>query len=82
MEGLPAYGGSPPPLDQVDPAFACTFTEKEHGPKLDKGLDLSHLWEGVCAQVQRLFTKFWDVFADKGLFVPVKDYEWCVFIWY
>ena len=64
-----------PSLDQVDPAFQCTFIKKEHGPKLDKELRLSHLLIGVCAQVSQLFIKYWDVFIDKGLFVPIKDYE-------
>ena len=76
-EGLSAYGGSLPPLDQVDPALSCTFNEKEHGPKLDKEVDIFHLLEGVGVQVRQLFTKYWDVLAHKGLFVPVKVYK-CV----
>ena len=59
----------------MGPAFQCTFIEKEHGPTLDKELDLLHLSVGVRAQIRQLFIKYWDVFADKGLFVPVKDYE-------
>ena len=62
----------------MDPAFQCTFFEKEHGPKLDKELDLSHLSVGVHVQVRMLFIKYWEVFVDKGLLVPVKDYEYII----
>ena len=55
---MSVYIGSLPPLDQVDPAFTCTFNEKEHNPKLDKELDLSHLSASVDARVWQLLNKY------------------------
>ena len=66
-----------PPLDDIDPAFRCDFIEELHGPKLDAELDLSHLPFEIKSQLCSLITQCWSVFADIGLFVPVKDYE-CV----
>ena len=74
---MSVYRGSLPPLNQVDPVFVCNFNKKEHVPKLDKELDIFHFLAGVGAQVWRLLTTYWDIFAKKGLFVSVKDYE-CV----
>ena len=42
---------------------------------LNKELNLSHLLRHVQTLVQDLVIKYWSVFADKGLFVPVKDYK-------
>ena len=66
-----------PPLDDIDPAFRCNFIDELHGPKLDAELDLSHLPVKIKSQVCSLFTQYWSMFADKGLFVPVKNYK-CV----
>ena len=59
-----------PPLDQIDPTFQCDFIEELHGPKLDAELDLSHLPVKIKSQVYNLFTQYWSVFADKGIFSP------------
>ena len=44
---------------------------------MDKHLDVSHLPSGVQTLVTALVKKYWCVFDEKGLYVPVKDYE-CV----
>ena len=64
-----------PPLDVIDPAFHSIYDEKLHGEKLAKELNLSHLPQHVQTLVQDLVIKYWSVFANKDLFVPVKDYE-------
>jgi hypothetical protein len=40
-------------------------------------LDLSHLEPHVCNRVYDLVKKYWPVFDENGVFVPVKNYE-CV----
>lgn len=66
-----------PALDDIDPAFASQYVEAQHGAKLRKELDLSHLDPTIREQVYALVQKYWSVFDDKGQHVPVKDYE-CV----
>ena len=66
---------SAPPLDDIDPAFATTYVDAIHGERLRSELDLSHLDPSIQTQVLTLIKKYWSVFDDKGLFVPVKNYE-------
>ena len=66
-----------PQLDVIDPAFHATYNEALHGDRLRKELDIGHLPQDIQTQVYALFIEFWSVFDEKGLFVPVKDYE-CV----
>ena len=66
-----------PPLNDIDPAFASPYVEAKHGERLRKELDVSHLEPSLQTAVTDLIKKYWSVFDDKGLFVPVKDYE-CV----
>jgi hypothetical protein len=42
-----------------------------------KDLDLSHLAPDLQTQIYALVVKYWSVFDDRGVFVPVKNYE-CV----
>ncbi len=40
-------------------------------------LDLSHLYPNVRGKIYALVIKYWSVLNDKGVFIPVKNYE-CV----
>ena len=64
-----------PPIDQVDDAFFDVYNESKHGEKLRSQLKIDHLQPEAQQQVIALVKKYWSVFSDKGLNVPVKDYE-------
>jgi hypothetical protein len=42
-----------------------------------RDLDLSHLDPNVRDQIYAFIIKYWSVFDEKGVFIPVKNYE-CV----
>ena len=42
-----------------------------------KDLDLSHLDSNLQEKIYAIIQKYWSVFDEKGVFVPVKNYE-CV----
>jgi hypothetical protein len=67
----------PPSLDEVDPKFFSAYDESKHGAQLKKDLDLSHLEPAVHNRIYALVKKYMSVFDNKGVFVPVKNYE-CV----
>ena len=64
-----------PPFDEIDPAFHSVYDKKLLGEKLKKELDLRHLLKHVHTLARDLIIKYWLVLADKGPFLPVKDYE-------
>ena len=64
-----------PSLDDIDPAFNIAYDEQKHGEKLKKELKISHLPPDVQELVRALVIKYWAVFDDSGLHIPVKDYE-------
>jgi hypothetical protein len=64
-------------LDKIDPHFHAVYDEKLHGEQLRNNLDLSHLEPSLRATVYGLVQKYWSVFANKGQFIPIKDYS-CV----
>lgn len=66
-----------PPLNSIDPDFNTQFNESKHGEKLRRELNLEHLEPAQREKVKQLVMKYWPVFADEGVVVPVKDYE-CV----
>ncbi len=66
-----------PPLNEVDPLFFCTYDKAKHSEQMRRDLDLSHLEPQVRARVYALVKKYWPVFDENGIFVPVKHYE-CV----
>jgi hypothetical protein len=68
----------PTPLfDKVDPAFFCAYDKSTHGEQLQKDLNLLHLKSHVCNKVYTIIQKYWSVFNDKGIFIPIKNYK-CV----
>ncbi len=66
-----------PPLDVTDSLFNFPFDEALHGERMRKDLDLSHLAADLQEQIYALIIKYWSVFDDRGVFVPVRNYE-CV----
>ena len=66
------------PLGVIDPDFHSIHDEKSHREKLNKELNLSHFPKHVQTLVRNLVINSWLFFADKGLFVPVKDYEYII----
>jgi hypothetical protein len=66
-----------PLLDEVDPEFFSAYDESKHDAHLKKDLNLSRLEPAVRNQIYALVKKHWSVFNDKGVFIPVKNYE-CV----
>ncbi len=67
----------PPPLGVVDPLFSFQYDESVHGAQLHKDLDLLHLDTDLQQTIYALIIKYWPVFLDCGVFVPVKNYK-CV----
>jgi hypothetical protein len=67
----------PPFLDKVDPLFFCKYNKAKHGEQMRRDLDPSHLKPHVCNQVYDLVKKYWPVFDENGVFIPVKNYK-CV----
>lgn len=69
----------PRPLDELDPAFADPFDEAKHGEMFRSEFQPSPLLtDEQNATLANLIKEFWCVFSEKGLFVPVKDYECCI----
>jgi hypothetical protein len=69
----------PPPLfDEVDPAFFCAYDESTHGEHLQKDLDLSHLKPHVRNKVYTIVQKYWSIFNNQGVFIPIKNYEYVI----
>ncbi len=67
-----------PDLDgPIDPSFDHPFIQEEHDAIMRKKVDLSHLDLDLQNQVYNLIREFWPVFDERGVFVPVKNYE-CV----
>lgn len=64
-------------LDDIDPRFNNAFDPARHADKLRKELQISHLSPPQQKALTDLIKKYWAVFDDDGLFIPVKDYE-CV----
>ncbi len=65
----------PPPLDMVDPTFYFPFDECLHGECLCTQLDFSHLHPSVQPKVTALVKKYWSVFDERGVWVPVWNYQ-------
>ena len=67
----------PPMLDVVDPSFSFSFGKALHGKTLRRNLDLSHLDTALQDTIYAMIRKYWAVFDNRGVFVPVKNYK-CV----
>jgi hypothetical protein len=68
----------PPPLfNEVAPAFFCAYNKSIHGERLQKDVNLLHLKPDVRDKVYAIVQKYWSVFNDKSILIPVKNYK-CV----
>ena len=66
------------PLDDIDPAFNIQFDDALHGKQFSEDFKPSPiLTDTQNQQLATLLKKYWCVFDETGLFIPVKDYE-CV----
>ncbi len=63
----------PPPFGSVDPMFLFPYDESTHGDRLREDLDLSHLDISLQQTVYALIIKYWSVFDERGVFVPVQN---------
>jgi len=61
----------------IDPSFDHPFIPDEHEETLKKKVDVSHLHLNQQTEVYDLIREFWPVFDERGVFIPVKNYE-CV----
>ena len=57
--------------------FNFPFNEALHGERMHTDLDLSHLAADLQEQIYALIIKYWSVFDDRSVFVPIRNYE-CV----
>jgi hypothetical protein len=67
----------PPPVDVPDPRFHFPYDKSIYGGRLREQLDLSHLDSSIQLAVTNLVKKYWSVFDERGVWVPVQNYE-CV----
>ena len=63
-----------PALDQEDPAFNFVYSEANHGERLSKKLNLSHLQPKHSTRLTALIKKYWCVFDERGIFVPIRHH--------
>jgi hypothetical protein len=63
--------------ESIDPSFDHPFIPEEHEEILRKKVNVSHLHPDQHTQVYDFIHEFWPVFDERGVFVPVKNYE-CV----
>jgi hypothetical protein len=67
-----------PDLDApIDPMYYSPFVAEKHEAQMHKDMDLSHLSPTLKNKLYQIIHDFWSVFDEKGVFVPVKNYE-CV----
>jgi hypothetical protein len=64
-----------PALDKDDLEFNYVFSKANHGNRLTKELDLSHLLPEQGTKLATLIKRYWCVFNDRGTFVPVRNYQ-------
>ncbi len=60
-----------PPIDVPNSQFHFTFDQSIHGAHLKEQLDLSHLDPPTQLAVINLIKKYWSVFDERGVWVPV-----------
>jgi hypothetical protein len=59
----------------VDPSYNLPFVAKKHKALMRKDIDLSHLNPALQKKIYTIIREHWSVFDNKGVFVPVKNYE-------
>ncbi len=67
-----------PDLDApIDPMYYSPFVAEKHEAQMRKDMDLSHLSPTLQNKLYQIIRDCWSVFDEKGVFVPVQNYE-CV----
>jgi hypothetical protein len=61
----------------IDPAYYLPFVPKKHKALMHKDIDLLHLNPTLQEKIYTIIWNHWSVFDEKGMFIPVKNYE-CV----
>jgi len=59
----------------IDPRFDSPFIAKQHEALMRKKTDLSHLDPGLQEKIYSVIREYWLVFDERGVFIPVKNYE-------
>jgi hypothetical protein len=62
----------PDPDGLPDPLFSFAYDKAQHGPWLHKQLNLSHLVKLLRDRIYALVIKYWSLFDEHGVFVPVR----------
>jgi hypothetical protein len=69
-----------PNLDgPIDPCFDHPFIPEEQEDIIRKQEDFSHLNPNQQEEVYNLIREFWSVFNERGVFIPVKNYECIIY---
>jgi hypothetical protein len=66
-----------PPLNVANPLFSFQYDKSLHDAHLHKDLNLSHLDTTLQQTIYALIIKYWPVFDNRGVFIPIMNYE-CV----
>jgi hypothetical protein len=61
----------------VDSMYYSPFVAKKHEALMHNDMYLSHLNPALQEQIYTIIREYWSVFDEKGVFVPVRNYE-CV----
>jgi hypothetical protein len=65
-----------PDLDApIDPLYFSPFIAEKHEAQMRKDMDLSHLSPTLQEKLYQIIRDYWSVFDEKGVFIPVKNYE-------
>ncbi len=73
--GLRKLKHLPLTLNATNPLFSFSNNKLIHGEHLCKDLDLSHLDATFQQMIYALIRKYWPVFNNHGVNVPVKNYK-------
>jgi hypothetical protein len=66
-----------PPLNVANPLFSFQYDRSLHDAHLHQDLNLSHLDTTLQQTIYALIIKYWPVFDNRGVFIPIMNYE-CV----
>jgi hypothetical protein len=67
----------PDPDGPANPLFLFEYDTAQHGKRLYKHLNLSHLDQALGDRIYTLVIRYWSVFDKRGIFVLVQNYK-CV----
>jgi hypothetical protein len=59
----------------IDPMYFLPFVAAKHEAQMGKVMDLSHLDPSLQIKIYQIIQDYWSVLDEKGVFVPVKNYE-------